>query len=777
MIGAILVKLTFASAIFSIILYYLNFRKHSDDLLHYARRFYFAAVVGILAISALMLYLILTHQFQYYYVWSYSSTDLPLPLLISTFYAGQEGSFMLWSLYTAILGAFLLRYSAKKGYETELMLIYSAIFSFLLLMLIVKNPFKFIWEEFPSELLHVGAVAPNILNYAWVDKARSLWATIPVEGKGLNPLLQNYWMVIHPQILFIGFTSMSIPFAYAVAALLKRDYVSWIRVAAPWTIFGSLALGTGIILGGYWAYETLGWGGYWGWDPVENSSLVPWLVCVASIHTMLAQRKNGTYIKTNFILSLFCFILVLYSTFLTRSGALGDTSVHSFVDPGMWVYWFLLGVIFVFAGIGFGLFVKRWKEMPIVPVGHSFVSREFALFLGASALVISSIFILIGTSSPIITNLLKGKTSAVDISYYITTTLPLGVLIALLSGIGQLLWWKKSNNRTLLQQLILPTALAFGLTVAAFFMGAHHPTMLIFIFASAIGLFTNIIVGARIIRGNPKMAGGAIAHIGIALIFLGSVSSAKYDSTVTINLEEGHSVNAMGYSLTYIGYKPLERGRYAFNVEVEKNGQKYIVAPVMFQGESEGSLIRNPDIINMITKDFYVSPLSLEAAGQHSSPNEVVLAEGETIEKAGMKIHYSGYEFSHPDGKGNLIRAKIEITRNYKTETIYPSMTNKSGQVNFQTAKLADGKTGFTIKSVKPTGEDGSKSSVILTISGIDFSAESEPVHTNDVLVVEATVKPFINLVWLGTISLIAGFLITISRRLRESYKLAEKWK
>ena len=157
-------------------------------------------------------------------------------------------------------------------------------------------------------------------------------------------------MVIHPQVLFIGFTSMSVPFAYAVAGMLKRDYVSWIRVSTPWTVFGAMVLGTGVVMGGFWAYETLGWGGYWGWDPVENSSLVPWLFCVASIHTMLSQRRSGSFIKTNFVLSILCFIMVLYSTFLTRSGVLGDTSVHSFVEPGMLVYWMLLAGLFPFCG-------------------------------------------------------------------------------------------------------------------------------------------------------------------------------------------------------------------------------------------------------------------------------------------------------------------------------------------------------------------------------------------------------------------------------------------
>lgn len=331
----------------------------------------------------MLLYLILNHQFQYKYVWEYSSTTLPLPLLMSTFYAGQEGSFMLWALYTSVIGIVLMLYSSRRDYEAEAMSVYSLILSFLLLMLVVKNPFTFIWDCFPADLIKSGAIPGGITNVVVLDAVKGIWAQYPIEGRGLNPLIQNYWMVIHPQILFTGFSSMAVPYTLAVAALWKRDYDSWIRVATPWAVFGSMVLGTGIIMGGYWAYETLGWGGFWGWDPVENSSLIPWLLCVASIHTALNQRKSGAFVRTNFVLSLLTFIMALYGTFLTRSGVLGDTSVHSFVDPGMWVYWLLLAFIAVFSGIGFGIFFVRMKEMQKVPVKHSYFSREFALFLGA----------------------------------------------------------------------------------------------------------------------------------------------------------------------------------------------------------------------------------------------------------------------------------------------------------------------------------------------------------------------------------------------------------
>jgi cytochrome c-type biogenesis protein CcmF len=311
MIGSVLVKLAFVACGVAVLAYARNHLSGSTRALVIGRTSYLVTVVAVILTAATLLYLILTHQFQYTYVWSYSSRDLPTPLLISTFYAGQEGSFLLWSLFTAIIGLFLLRHSSRHGYEAQVMSVFGGIELMLLLMLLFKSPFRFVWESFPGDA-KVGF--------------------LPQDGRGLNPLLQNYWMVIHPQVLFSGFAAMGVPYAYAVGAMLKRDYDSWFKAATPWLVFGTFVLGTGIMMGGLWAYETLGWGGYWGWDPVENSSLVPWLVGVASIHTILSQRKRGAFVRTNLVLGVLCFVLVLYSTFLTRSGVLGETSVHSFVD-------------------------------------------------------------------------------------------------------------------------------------------------------------------------------------------------------------------------------------------------------------------------------------------------------------------------------------------------------------------------------------------------------------------------------------------------------------
>ncbi|HUL45091.1 MAG TPA: cytochrome c biogenesis protein CcsA [Bacteroidota bacterium] len=772
MIGSTLIRIAFVTILTSSVSYFYASRRGSIQLLNIGRYAYHATALLVLTFCSLFLYNILTHQFQYTYVWNYSSADLPTPLLVSTFYAGQEGSFSLWALFTTIIGIILMQYTSRKEYEAEVMAVWSMILSFLLLMLIVKNPFMHIWDSFPNDLVHTGLVPAGLTNFVWLDQAKGVWAEIPVKGKGLNPLLQNYWMVIHPQILFTGFSSMAVPYTFAVAGLLRRDYQSWVKVAKPWTVFGASVLGTGIILGGYWAYETLGWGGYWGWDPVENSSLIPWLVCVASIHTMMSQRRSGVFVRTNFVLSILCFIMVLYSTFLTRSGVLGETSVHSFVDPGMWAYWLLLGVIILFGVFGFGLLIRRLKEMPVIPVEHSIYSREFALFLGAFTICFAAVFITIGTSSPIITNILKGHAAAVDTSYYVKTVLPLGIVIAFLTGLGQLLWWRSSNAESLGKGAFVPGIASVLFAVGLWFVGVRDIPVLIFSLASAFALFVNVIVGYKIFVGNPKFAGGAIAHIGLALLFLGFVASARYDDKQTISLPEGQTKDILGgYQLTYLGSRQIDNERYGFTIQVRHQNDTYIVMPVMRYSTENNSMMRHPDILNMYTQDFYVSPLSVESPTDNSQET-FTFSKGELKKVDGVSVKFVDFDFSNEE-KAKMVTGNADVTIGVildvsdgsTTQQVKPLFRRTPSGPSFVPARTSDGSKEFTIVRLQPNREDPAQSKVEIGVT--DFKSPSKP--TVETLVLEATIKPFINLVWMGTITLVVGFVVTIIRRVQEA--------
>jgi len=754
MIGEILVKAAFAACLVSSLAYFLHHLRGTPGFLKIGRISFFFTVGIVVATSAYLLSLILTHQFQYTYVWSYSSRELPTPLLISTFYAGQEGSFMLWILYTSLIGLFLIRHSAKMGYESQVMSVYALIDVMLLLMIIVKNPFETVWASWP------GQVEAGF---------------IPANGRGLNPLLQNYWMVIHPQVLFSGFSAMGVPYAYAMAALMKRDYNQWIKPATPWLIFGALVLGTGIMMGGFWAYETLGWGGYWGWDPVENSSLVPWLFCIACIHMVLSQRKTGGFIKTTLVFGMLCFLTVLYSTFLTRSGVLGDTSVHSFVDPGMAVYWLLTGLLVLFAALGIFMLARRWKEIPKPAAQHNYYSREFALFLGATAIAAAAIFITVGTSSPLITDIVQGKKSAVDIAYYSTTTLPLGIVVGILAGLGQLLWWTRSDKSEVLKTLIVPAGLALLTTGILAVVGVSDVMVALFVFASAFALFANIQVAIRIFKGNPKYMGGSVAHIGLAVMFFGFVASSKYDAKETISLVQGQPTKALGYMLTYDGYKPVDSEKYAFHVSVEKEGRRFSVAPIMYYSSYNDGLMRNPDIVNLITKDFYLAPLSLEQPSeqQNGTIEKSTFKTGETKEVGDIQITFLGFDLpvTHTaammEGKDITIGAKLSVSRDGSAaKPVTPAKVIKNGQTSDVPARFEE-RFEITIAGLSPDRESRENSTVELAVRDVMRAADTPAAP--DILVAEASVKPYINLVWAGVIILLVGFLVTIVRRAQEA--------
>jgi cytochrome c-type biogenesis protein CcmF len=472
-----------------------------------------------------------------------------------------------------------------------------------------------------------------------------------------------------------------------------------------------------------------------------------------------------------------CFIFVVYSTFLTRSGVLGDTSVHSFVDPGMWAYWLLIMMIVLFVSLGIGMLLRRLREMPKAPVHHGYWSREFALFLGSASLVCAAIFITVGTSSPIITEILQNKKTAVDISYYVTTTVPIGILIGLLSGIGQLLWWTRSKRGDVLRGLIAPAVFAALVTVVVALFGLRNLQVGLLVFGAAFALGANIQVGLHIVKGNPKYAGGSVAHIGIAIMLLGFVASSVYDSKQTLSLAEGKTVEALGYKLTYNGFRPIGGEKYAFDVHVEKDGVSNVVAPIMYYSSYTQGLMRTPDIANLITKDFYLAPLSLEQKGGDSkaSVEKMQLRKGETKKFGDIEVMFDNFEFpvmekaAMLEGRAASIGARLHVKEYGKKATeVTPSKLINQGETTDKPARYAD-KYEFIIVGMRPDREAKENSTVEIGIRNLGAPSTSGGSTDKDVLVVEASVKPFINLVWAGVIILLVGFLITIVRRAQEA--------
>ncbi|HEY0750896.1 MAG TPA: cytochrome c biogenesis protein CcsA, partial [Chitinophagaceae bacterium] len=359
-----------------------------------ARIFFVLEVVSIISIFGLLFYIISNHLFEYKYAWQHSSRSLEMKYLLSCFWEGQEGSFLLWSFWHSILGLVIIK--KEKNWEAPVMTVVSFMQFCLATMILGIELFGLKIGSNPFVLLRNELEAPIF--------SRPDYLSLVTDGNDLNPLLQNYWMVIHPPVLFLGFAACLIPFAYAIAGLWKKDYSGWTKPALPWALFAAGVLGLGIMMGAAWAYESLNFGGYWAWDPVENASLVPWLILVAGIHTLLIYRHSGHALRSTFLFFILSFILVLYSTYLTRSGDLQDTSVHAFTDLGM--TWQLRLFLFVFILPSFFLFFKRYKQVPHITKEEETSSREFWMFIGSLVFFLSAISIIIMTSLPVINKII-----------------------------------------------------------------------------------------------------------------------------------------------------------------------------------------------------------------------------------------------------------------------------------------------------------------------------------------------------------------------------------
>lgn len=808
MAGSIVIVGALLFSFASLLLYFISYRKISASglytdlslidsstpegkILSYARLSYHLMSMMVIVASTILWYLLLTHQYQYKYVYSYSNNSLSTGFLISSFWGGQEGSFMLWLLLTCIVGVFLQSYTQKRGdLEPRVMMLFSLSTTFLLVMVspLFKNPFEYIWAHpiflGAKEVNPVYFNLPLLQNYMFSDQGnplikldQSLYQALSAagisinsfisNGKGLNPQLLNFWMQIHPPILFIGFAMSTVPFAFAVAALIKNDYKDWIRQSLPWLLACSGILGLGIMLGGYWAYEMLGWGGYWAWDPVENSSLIPWLVGVAAIHTMLVQKKSmanggiGRFAKTNIALSVMVYVLVLYSTFLTRSGILGDASVHSFVDPGNLVYFFLVVFISTFIILGFGMLIYRRKDLQQkIEEEENVLSRDLALFTAAVALCASASFILVGTSAPIF-----GR--AVDISFYNDVHLPLAILIGLLNGFSLMLKWKKTKKEDLAKTGILYGGVSLFIAILIVVFGQITNILLILLtLSAAFTLVVNADIAIKIIKGNKKMLGAYVAHIGIALFILGVLGSAGFSDEHNVSLEKGKPQEVFGYKLTFTGLTPIENDtKYSFNVDVEKGNDKYTARPVMYISDFNNSLVREPDIISMMFKDVYFSPMGYEN-GTQGGGNKVTIQKGKSVDFEEMNLKFDEFVFPAETreammaGKDFEIKAHLSATTNGNSEQFELALKSVNGERELTSHKTKEGVV------IKLESLDASGNVVVTIDDGHGHAASSG----KEVLVLAASIKPFIIFVWIGVAVTVGGFFVAVFRRVKESH-------
>jgi len=721
---------------------YLWVDRGRKDLLPLARTLYTAFTVSVVASAAILMTLLLQHRFDVSYVNSYSALDLPLHFLISTFWAGQEGSFLLWCFWGSLIGLFVWR-SAKEQ-EAPVMVVYLSTFLGIIAILCKQSPFKL------------------------------LPPPAPADGVGLNPLLQDPWMVIHPPVMFLGFASLSVPFAFAIAALWKKRWDGWITRALPWALLTFLTLGTAILMGGYWAYKTLGWGGYWGWDPVENTSLVPWLFTTALVHGMFLQRARKRHRKVNLLLACTAYAAILYGTFLTRSGVLADFSVHSFIDLG--ITGWLVGILGTFIGLSVVLIAWRWRSIPKAEDEEpALLSRSVLFILGIAVFCALATVILLGTSAPILTRL-GGTPSQVQTSFYAKTTTPAGFLLVLLCGLVPFVGWKGETGRELLKNSRRSLLVAVVLTAAALALGANQPQTLLLLFTAFFAADMNL---RAVIRkaGNGKLggAGGYLAHVGVGIMLAGIVVSGAYAVSKRVTLPINAPKKVGDTTLTFLRVVPGTGDRKtAMEVRVEPgDGKPFYAYPKMYENSRTGQLMVNPSIRNSPVMDLYIAPQQYDPGQPETIGREVRLMKGTTINLEGAGFTFRDFNAD----RAGMLRGEQKLlvltdltitppdgsTHDVTLRYLFHLDTREAEADDVAVPGFANGK--MRVVAVSPN--DGA---VVLRLVGISKNPADEfQAATVESLSVDVTHKPLIALVWGGFYVMMAGGLLAFVKRSGEA--------
>ena len=792
---------------------------------------FYVHAIAVGGIIVTLFTIISGHYFEYYYAFNYSDRNLPTHYLISTFWNGQEGSFLLWMFWQAVLGIVLIH--TNRFWEAPVMTVFAIVQAFLASMIlgivipglelkIGSSPFILLREAMPDA--PVFAMQPEF---------------VPRDGNGLNPLLQNYWMVIHPPTLFLGFAATLIPFAYCMAGLWLRKYREWVRPALPWAIFAAGILGLGILMGGYWAYETLNFGGYWNWDPVENAVYVPWLILVGAIHTMNTYKNSETALKSSIILVVTVFILILYSTFLTRSGILGDQSVHSFTDLGLSGQLLLYLGFFLVSAVA--LAALRWREIPTSSGEVSFLSREFWIFVGVLVLALMGLQVIWETSKPVLNAISKffggagnraPRANAVE--FYSNFQLWFAVILALLSGVGQFFWWKKIDAEKLRKELIPPvliTLLLFAVIITA--GQVYTAKYIVLTLAGCFTIVANGVILLSLLKTSPSLSGGAIAHIGVGMMLIGIMASSGYSKVVSLNntgmlisnelSDEFNRDNLLlflheprtmaGYEIEYMGARvePRDKKGYVdkndiiptfdpnrvvarrdiyfegkklfskdeefriygensfYEIQFRRDGEIKFVQYPRVQANEQMGIVTSPDISRAVTKDLYTY-VSVEMPGEAREDwgemEEIrVQANREffvndyvaVLQDIERVTEVSGVELGEQDV---AVKARVVVKGERQEYSAEPYFVIKDKMVGRIPAEIPELGIRVSLFSIHPETND-----FTLGIS----------TRQKDWVVLKALEKPFINVLWIGTLVLMAGFAVALVRRSREFTKMREK--
>jgi cytochrome c-type biogenesis protein CcmF len=830
-LGHLFVIASFVSALFTFFIYVkaagtkdLTIQNH---WLQNGRAGFFFHTFSVLGIIFSLFSIIYNHYFEYHYAYSHSSLHLPGQYMISCFWEGQEGSFLLWMFWQAVLGVVLIR--TQKVWEAPVMSVFALVQAFLTSMIL--------GVVIPVLELKIGSSPFVLLRDAMNDPIfQTNPEFIPKDGNGLNPLLQNYWMVIHPPTLFLGFAATLVPFSFCIAGLWYKKYTEWIKPAMPWGLFAGVVLGVGILMGGYWAYETLSFGGYWNWDPVENAVYVPWLILIAAVHVMMLYKTTKSGLRTSMIMVVSVFILILYSTFLTRSGILGESSVHSFTDLGLSGQLLIYLLVFTIGTIV--LLAMRWKEIPSTEKEIATWSKEFWIYLGIATLCLMGFQVLIPTSFPVFNSIagLFGissnmATPANQVEFYSNLQLWFAVVVAFLSGFAQFFWWKRIDGSNWKKEILLP--ILFSLLTSIIIINiskVYTVQYALLLWAGVFIIWSNVRVMILSFKKNPTISGGSVTHIGVGLMLIGIMFSSGYSKIVSLNstgllLSKQMSTDfnrenlllfinqpqQMGnYELEFLGERydaseedifikkheldftedpyrmvakaeiiindkkyysvgdtvPVNPENTFYEIALRKNGKEETILYPRVQMNPAFGMMSSPDIMRGASKDLYTHV---------SAPmDKTVEPEWSKMEEIRMKI---GQQFFVNDYVAVLsdvspIRSVAGFKLNENDVAAQATIVLKGEHDDYKAKPV------FLIRDTKSNASVGYLPDEIpdlgakLTLINIHPLEQEFTLGINtrqkDWVIIKAMEKPFINVLWIGTGLLAIGFGMAMFRRFKE---------
>lgn len=605
-IGYLLIVLGLAAAVYSMVTSVYGVSARRPALVLSGRNAALAASGLTVGASLVMEFLLLSHNFNVRYVAETTQIGQSLFLTITALWGAQAGSLLFWSTILA-------------GYAISV-------------ILVTRNQHRDLLPWATSVLMLTLAFFLTVLVFLRNPFERLTF--VPADGSGLNPLLQHGGMLIHPPNLYMGFVGFTVPFAFAMAALITgRLDDTWIKTTRIWTMVAWTFLSLGILLGGHWAYDVLGWGGYWGWDPVENASFLPWLTGTAFIHSVMVQERKGMLKIWNMVLIVATYGLVIFGTFLTRSGVI--SSVHAFALSNLGPMF--LGFLTLVLLMAVGLIIYRRDLLRSKNQVESLVSREASFLLNNMLMVGVCFAILWGTIFPMISEIFTGDKITVGPPFFNKTAGPIFAVTMLVMGFIPLIGWGGATTEKFLRNLIRP-AIATGIgALALFLLGIHEVYALIgfslclFTGYTTLSEFVNgalarrratgenpFLALATLVQRNRRRYGGYIVHIAVVLIGLGIVGSQFYKQEVTQALKQGESMQIGDYTLTYLGAQQdsdlVKQNLYGQLMVSEGGKQVGVIAPQQEFFTAESQVMTIPAIRSTPKEDLYVIVAGVDSA-------------------------------------------------------------------------------------------------------------------------------------------------------------------